>query len=324
VVAALGQENRSLEVVARDNDFAKQALDLLLTWAKDNSVYRGATVAIDVSPHNGRWRVRFLELGPVDRESIILPDEILRSAERNVLGVLKHTAALRRLGQSTRCGVLLHGPPGTGKTLVTRYLAAHCTGNTVIVLTGQNLGFVRQACRLAKILSPSVVIMEDVDLIAGDREQNRHSSLLHDLMDEMDGLGRTSDSIFVLTSNQPESLEPALASRPGRVDQAIQFPLPDQDCRRRLLTLYSESLDVRQVDNDWLIEKTEGASPAFIQELVRRATLQCAERSEPNESLHLTTEDFSAALEELVHLGGDLTSNVLGFKPKAGFLAESE
>ena len=325
VVAALGEENRSLEVVARDNDIAKRALHLLLTWAKDHSIYRGGTVAIDVNPQGGRWKVHFLELPPVDRNSIILPDEVLRSVERNVLGVLKHAAVLRQLGQSTRCGVLLHGSPGTGKTLVTRYLAVNCTGNTVIVLTGQNLGFVRQACRLAKILAPSVVIMEDVDLIAGDREHNRHSSLLHDLMDEMDGLGKTSDSIFVLTSNQPEALEPALASRPGRVDQAIHFPLPDHACRRRLLELYSDSLDVHLVDIDLVIEKTENASPAFIREFVRRATLLSAERSEPGKTLLLTTEDFeAAALDELINVGGDLTSKVLGFRPKAGFLAESE
>ena len=324
VVAALGEKDLSLEVVAPNNEIAKRVLDLLLTWAKDHSIYRGAIVAIDTNSRGGWWKMRFLELPPVDRESIILPDEVLRSVERNVLGVLKHTAVLRQLGQSTRCGVLLHGSPGTGKTLVTRYLASNCTGHTVIVLTGQNLGFVRQACRLAKILAPSVVIMEDVDLIAGDRENNRHSSLLHDLMDEMNGLGKTSDRIFVLTSNQPEALEAALASRPGRVDQAIHFPLPDVACRRRLLELYSNGLDVHHVDIDLVIEKTESASPAFIRELVRRATLLSAERSEPGKTLELTTEDFEAALDELINVGGDLTSGVLGFHPKAGFLTESD
>ena len=43
----------------------------------------------------------------------------------------------------------------------------------------------------------------------------------------MDGLGSKSDCIFLLTTNRPEILEPALAARPGRVDQAIYFPLPD-------------------------------------------------------------------------------------------------
>ena len=43
----------------------------------------------------------------------------------------------------------------------------------------------------------------------------------------MDGLGTKADVIFLLTTNRPEALEPALSARPGRIDQAIEFPLPD-------------------------------------------------------------------------------------------------
>jgi ATP-dependent 26S proteasome regulatory subunit len=117
-------------------------------------------------------------------------------------------------------------------------LARACPDYTAIVLTGRNLSLVRQSCRLARLLAPSIVILEDVDLIAVERRENFHAPLLHDLLEEMDGLGRKTDCIFLLTTNRPEVLEPALASRPGRVDQAIFFPLPDVNCRRRLFGLF--------------------------------------------------------------------------------------
>jgi ATP-dependent 26S proteasome regulatory subunit len=210
--------------------------------------------------------------------------------------------------------VLLHGPPGTGKTLVVKYLARACPGFTVILLTGRNLRFVRQSCQLARLLAPSMVVMEDVDLVAAERSRNSNTSVLHWLMDEMDGLGPKSETVFLLTTNRPEVLEPALAARPGRVDQAIYFPLPDRDCRRRLFDHFEEGLDLSAVAVDSLLDRTEGASPAFIQELFRKAALMAAERGERSEPLQLTTADFDRAVRELVEFGGDLTRNLLNFR----------
>ena len=48
--------------------------------------------------------------------------------------------------------------------------------------------------------------------------------------------------------NRPRLLEKALAARPGRVDQAIYFPLPDRDCRRRLFDHFAAGLDLSAVD----------------------------------------------------------------------------
>ena len=69
-------------------------------------------------------------------------------------------------------------------------------------------------------------------------------------MNEMDGLGPQAEVIFLLTTNRPEVLEPALSARPGRIDQAIEFPLPDDGCRRRLFELYGRGLDLSGLDLD--------------------------------------------------------------------------
>jgi ATP-dependent 26S proteasome regulatory subunit len=160
-----------------------------------------------------------------------------------------------------------------------------------------------------------MVVMEDVDLVAVERGRNGNTTVLHWLMDEMDGLGPKAETIFLLTTNRPDVLEPALAARPGRVDQAIYFPLPDKDCRRRLFDRYADRVDVSGVDVESLLDRTEGASPAFIQELFRKAALMAAERGERSDPLRLTTGDFERALRELIEFGGELTRTLLGFRP---------
>ena len=64
----------------------------------------------------------------------------------------------------------------------------------------------------------------------------------------MDGMEEDSDVVFLLTTNRPELLEPALAARPGRVDLAVEIPLPDEGCRQRLFELYTRGLEIK-VDN---------------------------------------------------------------------------
>lgn len=312
------------EVLAASAGDAKAGLAAVAAEMAARSVYRGRVLSVEppepTQETDPDFMIRFHDLPPVERSEIVLPDEVLQVVERNVLGLLRHAETLRKAGRNTRHGVLFHGPPGVGKTLVTKYLARACPDYTVILLTGRQLGLVRESCRLARLLVPAMVVIEDVDLIALDRERGGNTTLLHDLMDEMDGLGPKADVIFLLTTNRAKALEPALAARPGRVDQAIYFPLPDRDCRRRLFAHFGRRLDLSGVDVEPLLDRTDGASPAFIQELFRKAALFAAERGEASDPLRLTTADFDAAVRELVEFGGELTRNLLGFaKKKVGF-----
>lgn len=309
------RKQMELQILAINRDDAERGLAIVLEAANQKSIYRGSILTLR-PPEDRReeYSIRFFELAPVNRDDIVLPQEVMTVVERNVLGLLAHADILRRAGRSTRHGVLLYGPPGTGKTLVTRYLASACPRYTVILLAGRELKLLRPSCQLARLLAPSMVVLEDVDLVASDRRHNRHNTLLHELMDEMDGLGVKTDCIFLLTTNRPELLETALAARPGRVDQAIYFPLPDRACRRRLFALFSEGLDLTDVDLEPLLERTEGASPAFLQELFRKAALLAAERGETSDPLRLRSDDFHKAVREIVEFGGAITFNLLGFQ----------
>ena len=105
---------------------------------------------------------------------------------------------------------------------------------------------------LARLLQPAMVVIEDVDLIARDRERHGgpcEESMLNWLLNEMDGLKEDADILFILTTNRPEELEGALAGRPGRIDQAIEVPLPDDAGREKLVRLYGRGLKL--ADASW-------------------------------------------------------------------------
>ena len=156
-----------------------------------------------------------------------------------------------------------------------------------------------------------MVVLEDVDLIAAERTRGEIgcAPLLFDLLNEMDGLGEDVDVVFVLTTNRPDLLEPALASRPGRIDQAIEVPLPDGASRLRLLELYSEGLELGMRSLEPYVARTEGASGAFIRELLRKAALFAADEGD---SLIVEDQHLDEALHELLVEGGVLTKSLLG------------
>jgi ATP-dependent 26S proteasome regulatory subunit len=156
------------------------------------------------------------------------------------------------------------------------------------------------------------VVIEDVDLIA--RERTRMSSpgaesLLNKLLNEMDGLREDVQITFILTTNRPEDIEPAVASRLGRVDQAILFPLPDDACRRRLIALYANGMTLDETTISDLVARTAGASAAFLKELLRRATLGAEMRQG---GAAVERQDVDAALEELLGAGGTISRSLLG------------
>jgi ATP-dependent 26S proteasome regulatory subunit len=156
-----------------------------------------------------------------------------------------------------------------------------------------------------------MVVIEDVDLIASDRSDlgSCEESLLNELLNEMDGLKEDADILFVLTTNRPEQLEGALTGRPGRIDQAIEVPLPDATGRRKLVELYGKGLSLDADIIDEAVQRTDGASAAFIKELMRRMA-QASVRRDGGASIE--AGDIGEALDDMLFAGGKLNVRLLG------------
>jgi hypothetical protein len=299
-----------VEVMADDGAAAEAFLKAIRLAIRKRNVYRGHVISLGIG-ERGDLQVAFHRLPAITREKIILPQGMVERIERQTVGFARLGDRLRAAGRHLKRGLLLYGPPGTGKTLTAMYLAGQMPDRTVILLTGRGVGLIEQSCAMARLLQPATLILEDVDLIAEERTQQSTgaNALLFELLNQMDGLADDADVLFLLTTNRPEILEPALAARPGRIDQAMHVPLPDRECRRQLIELYSQGLTVRLSDDEQLLDQTEGVSAAFIRELLRKAALFAAD-----EGPDLVVEDqhMSEALHELVVEGGELTKSLLG------------
>ena len=249
----------------------------------------------------------------------MLPTESLEAIERHTIGISRHADALRAAGRHLKRGLLLFGPPGTGKTLSIMYLCGQMPGRTTLLLSGPSAGALGQAAAIARSLQPAMVVLEDVDLVATQRTMPGAGTnpLLFQLLNEMDGLAEDVDVVFVLTTNRVDLLEPALAARPGRIDQAVEIPLPDDDCRRRLLDLYLRGLDHDADDLGDVVARTEGVTASFIKELVRRAVLHAADTTSGagQTGVRLGLVDLVAALDDLLDHSAPVLRSSLGANP---------
>ena len=269
-----------LEVVAT-GEVSEALLAEVRRLMVERSVFRGQVLAFDLTggmygPSEGG--IRFLERPDLGAEQVVLPDGTLSRVERHVAGAVRHREALRAAGQHLKRGLLLYGPPGTGKTHTVRYLLGALPGVTSVVLSGNALGLVSDATELAHALQPAIVVLEDVDLIAEHREMHMGPQpLLFTLLDAMDGLTAEADVAFVLTTNRADLLEAALSQRPGRVDLAVEIPLPDERARRALLGLYARELPVSATALDAAAAQCGGVTASFFKELARRTVLMAAD-----------------------------------------------
>jgi SpoVK/Ycf46/Vps4 family AAA+-type ATPase len=146
-------------------------------------------------------------------------------------------------------------------------------------------------------------------LAKSDRDARGEESLLNKLLNEMDGLKEDADILFVLTTNRPEELESALAGRPGRIDQAIEVPLPDEIGRGKLVRLYGKGLPLSAAVVDEASRRTEGVSAAFIKELMRRIAQSAILRDEGHSVI---SADIDEALNDMLFAGGRLNVKLLG------------
>jgi len=281
------------------SEFASGFFRRIEQLISDAGTFRGKIISLEAENDyfGASGGIKVHRLPGILRDQVILPNKTLDLLDRNVSGFIEHRASLRRMGLPAKKGLLFYGPPGTGKTHTIRYLASALEDHTTLLITAEQVGLLADYFKLARFMQPSIVIIEDVDLIARSRDLQQGACsepLLNKLLNEMDGLRQDAEVLFILTTNRPDQLEEALASRPGRIDQAIEFPLPDEAGREKLIKLYAGQLELNAETTERLVAKTDKSSAAFIKELMRRSAQNLLENSANGE---LTLEHANAALD---------------------------
>jgi AAA+ superfamily predicted ATPase len=313
-----GMSGLQLHVASDRPGHATEVALTLRALSVEHNVFRRQFISFGSDMFGERSTIMQFHPRPtMTADDVILPEETLAMIHRQVVGVAEHREQLLAAKQHLKRGLLLYGPPGTGKTHSVRYLVAQLRDVTIVQLTGDSLRLISTACSVARTLQPAMIIVEDVDLIAEDR--GRYSGehpLLFQLLNEMDGLAEDADVVFLLTTNRADLLEPALAARPGRVDQAVALEHPDADARRRLFALYRGDLDVDESNLDAVIERTDQVTASFLKELLRRAALISADSSSGG-PLRVSAAQLDTALDELLDTRNAMTRVLLGGQQRA-------
>ncbi|KAF8997867.1 valosin-containing protein [Cyathus striatus] len=99
---------------------------------------------------------------------------------------------------------------------------------------------------------------------AGDR-------VLNQILTEMDGMNTKKNVFIIGATNRPDQIDSALL-RPGRLDQLIYIPLPDEASRLDILKAALKKSPVApEVDLGFLAKNTHGFSGADLTEICQRA-----------------------------------------------------
>jgi len=254
--------------------------------AKEQNFYRGKKLEFDGS-------IRFLHLPSNLWESIILPPDSKADIKANTIDFLANRGRLARYGIPSRRGILLVGEPGTGKTLACKALMAQSTGTTGIIADAEALvtmGYISSLYKLAQDLSPCIVFIEDIDLIADER---RRWVPLLSLLSQLDGIEEHEQIITIATTNHLEIIDKALSQRPSRFDRVIQLPRPAIEHRREFISSLSGKIPMDEGTQSYLADRTEGLTPAQIQEIVYTLVIEYSQNN------HDDPERFSFSGEEV-------------------------
>jgi transitional endoplasmic reticulum ATPase len=222
---------------------------------------------------------------------------------------LKHPQSFERLGIRPAKGFLLFGPPGTGKTMLAKAVAREAEANFIATKSSDLLSkwygeSEKQVARLfqrARQVAPTVIFIDEIDSMApvrggGMGEPAVTERVVNTLLAEMDGLEELRGVVVIAASNRPALLDPALL-RPGRFDDLIYVPVPEEEGRLHILKIHTQAMPLADdVDLEDIARRTSGYTGADLEDVARRAGLQALR--EDLDAEHVSMRFFEDALKE--------------------------
>jgi hypothetical protein len=310
-----------LSIACENADFADAFFKEIDQRRQQLSVYRGKVIE-PVILGAGVQTITFRRIHHVQEADLILPESVKSIIRGAIVGFYDHRDALLSIGVEMKRGILFHSPPGTGKTSVCLWLAGMLPNFTVCFISGRRLMFPREVCAMARYLQPTMLVFEDIDLIAQERDHNGLATVLGELMNQIDGCEPNEQVLFVMNTNSMERLESAVRNRPGRVDQIIQIPLPDLDSRRRLIRHFGRSVRIGDDAVEQLAAAADGVTPAMLKEIVKRGAVSAVSRdgqaalptaagsnaTAAQPAITVTAADLLLAMEQVLSLRSDARS----------------
>lgn len=234
-------------------------------------------------------------------------DDVKQKLMEAVEWPIKNPEFFDRMGIRPTKGILLYGPPGTGKTLLAKAIATESEANFISVRgpevlskwVGESEKAVRQIFQKARQAAPCIIFFDELDSIAPPRGTRMGDSgatdrIVNQLLTELDGTVLLKNVVVIGATNRPDLLDPALL-RPGRFDQIIYAPPPDEEARLAIFRVHTRRMPLAgDVSLEKLASLTEGYTGADIEALCREAAMSVAR--EDIESSEVKMSHFDEAL----------------------------
>lgn len=213
-----GDITNQIHMTCKNGQTSQKVMDVVKDLKKlafNKSEYNGKCVKVKL--RDGRFKgIEIIDFGVSANELILNPTQ---------RKYINHFIARVSRGGSAR--YLFNGEPGTGKTESIREIGRQLTPEVTFVIpdfgTTEDLTSIMEAC---EIFDNAVIVMDDIDLYLGSRDNGSYTKLLGQFLSFFDGVKKRK--ISLLASTNDKGLVDKAAERPGRFNFTLDYGFLDE------------------------------------------------------------------------------------------------
>lgn len=235
---------------------------------------------IRINAYTGGYWSTVARVTPRPMSTVILPVKQKENIVNDLKWFIENKEWYVQRGIPYHRGYLFDGKPGCGKTSIISALA----GEVKRDICSLSLSTIKNDRDLMEAICEAddnaIIALEDIDCATAaartredDKDEESGGVTLAGLLNILDGVITPDGRIFVMTTNYPERLDPALI-RPGRVDVHETFDYLTADLQKEMSSLFFEEP----------IWREEPISPAKLQGIL---IANCANREKAQEELNV-------------------------------------
>lgn len=305
-----GDINNQLHITCRVGQTPTKMNDIVKDIKKmafNKSEFKGKCVKVKL--RDGRFKgIEIIDFGVLANELILNP------TQRKYINHF-----IKRVGRGGSARYLFNGEPGTGKTESIREIGRQLIPNVTFIIPDfgntEDLTSIMEAC---EIFDNAVIVMDDIDLYLGSRDNGSYTKLLGQFLSFFDGVKKRK--ISLLASTNDKGLVDKAAERPGRFNLTLDYGFLDEDQIKQVCDIHLQeewrTEEVYKALSGKINGKKVNITGAFIANLADniREMSEEEESWSVNDTISLITESYKGFYSSQV----EKEKSTLGFGANLG------